>query len=878
MHAQTIKGNIYGGGNLAQVEGSTTINIKSGEITSKTEGDDKGNIYGGGYGTSAVLTGNTTINVTGGIISKDVYGGGALANVTGSTEVNIKGGTVTQDVYGGGALANVVKDLEHELLGNTTVNLTGGTIRNSYGGGLGSNEVAAIVEGDATINLGTMVDDGEGNSTPFGDATVGNIFGANNVKGAPQGLVTVTTTSGTVLYNVYGGGNQAAASVSPIVNINGGNITENVYGGGYGATAVITGSPIVTVTDGIITKDVYGGGSLANTDGSTSVTVSGGIVRNDVYGGGALANVTGNTTVSLTGGTIRDSYGGGLGRLASDEEVAIEAIINGNTTVQLGSNDGTTSSKVNGSVFGANNINGTPKGHVKVHVTKTTKRDDQPDFDPENPDNSNSYDVAAVYGGGNLAAYVPSDATLADDNNNFAEVLIENCNNSIAYVYGGGNAAPVPATKVTIKGANAIDNAFAGGNGAGQSTDPSAANYNPGADIGYLEYTRNDPEKEYGTGVATIEIMGGTIHHVYGGSNTLGYIKDHAVVNVEADRTCRMDVTELYGGGKMAPGKAATINISCTGEGKIDNVYGGAHMADLVGDITLNIYGGKITNVFGGNNASGNINGTITVNVDWDDDCTGNSLGNVFGGGDLAQYYAYGYTVDGDTWTPNAANETVLGPTVNIKNGTVTNNVYGGGKGDATDHTKGQVTGNPVVTIGVADNGKQAIVNGDVYGGGSQAAVEGSTYVNITSGGTTPSKKVEIKKDVFGGGSQAAVTYHTNVYINGSTVDGYVYGGGSQGTVGTTGRDADKQDYTKVIVEQSEVGQDVFGGGLGAQVTGNTAVWIKGIDCFIHGSVLGGGFGGDVTGNTHVQIGARDVNGDGEDDDLYPESLLRGGN
>ncbi len=524
MHAQTIKGNIYGGGNLAQVEGSTTINIKSGEITTQEEGD--GNIYGGGYGASAVLTGNTTINVTGGTIAKDVYGGGALANVTGSTEVNIKGGTVTQDVYGGGALANVVKDLEHELLGNTTVNLTGGTIRNSYGGGLGSNEVAALIGGDAT-----------------------------------------TTLNGSIVL---------------------------------------------------------------------------------------------------------------------------------------------------GNVFGCNNLNGTPQGHAKVHVLSTTDLNGQ---------GSEEYDVAAVYGGGNLAAYVPT------DENDFAEVLIENCDNSIAYVYGGGNAAPVPATKVTIYGANAIDNAFAGGNGAGQSTDPTAANYNPGADIGYLEYTRNDSEKEYGTGVATIEIMGGTIHHVYGGSNTLGYIKDHAVVNVEAEGTCTMDVAELYGGGKKAPGKAATINITCTGEsGKIDDVYGGAHMADLVGDITLNIHGGNIGNAFGGNNESGLIRGAVKVVVDWDDECTNNSLNNVYGGGNVAHYSVYGYNDDGTSKQKADDNPRLFeDPVIEIRNCTISYNVFGGGLGETA-----VVTGNPQVKIGIFEGEEHqnttdhhVLINESAYGGGSQAAVEG---------------------------------------------------------------------------------------------------------------------------------------------------------
>lgn len=655
--AQTIKGNVYGGGNLSQVVGSTTINIKSGSITFNAEGNDEGNIYGGGYGTSAVLTGNTTINVTGGTISKDVYGGGALANITGSTVVNIDGGTVTQDVYGGGALANVGK--------NTNINLTGGTIRDSYGGGLGSADVAALIGGDAT-----------------------------------------TTLNGSIVL---------------------------------------------------------------------------------------------------------------------------------------------------GSVFGCNNLNGTPQGHAKVHVLGTTPRDGQ---------GAEEYDVAAVYGGGNLAAYEP---TNTDD---YAEVLIENCDNSIEYVYGGGNAAPVPATKVTIMGANAIDNAFAGGNGAGAD--------NPGADIGYKGFFSSGAATEYGTGIATINVQGGTIHHVYGGSNTLGYIKDHAVVNVNAAGTCPMDVAELYGGGKMAPGKAATINITCTGEtGKIDNVYGGAHMADLIGNIELNIRGGNIGNAFGGNNESGNIDGTITVNVEWDTEACGtNSLNNVYGAGNKADYTG--------------------SPAVNILNGTVSENVFGGGL-EAT------VTGNPTVTVnggtvtlGAYGGGALADVDGtttvdiisgtvgNAYGGGLgqladagagkeaiAATVTGNANVTVSGGSTTNvfgcnnlngspegDVTVTIKEsanvtNVYGGGNQAAASVSPVVNINGGTAD-KVYGGGYGATAVLTGD-------PKVNVSGGTVSHDVYGGGALANVTGNPTVNVSG-GTVTH-DVYGGGALADVTGNTTVTLTGGAVGG-----------------
>ena len=67
-----------------------------------------------------------------------------------------------------------------------------------------------------------------------------------------------------------------------------------------------------------------------------------------------------------------------------------------------------------------------------------------------------TYDVTAVYGGGNQADYIPTNATLVTDPeaegyaegnaekvaNATAKVIIRGCNRtSIKYVYGGGNAA-----------------------------------------------------------------------------------------------------------------------------------------------------------------------------------------------------------------------------------------------------------------------------------------------------------------------------------------------------------------------------------------------------------------------------------------------------
>ena len=95
--------------------------------------------------------------------------------------------------------------------------------------------------------------------------------------------------------------------------------------------------------------------------------------------------------------------------------------------------------------------------------------------------NSVRYDMEAVYGGGNMAAYVP-DSPFDGISGSKTQVIIEGCDaTSIETVYGGGNAAAVPETNVTINAAYEIGYVFGGGNG---KDDIAPGVPNPGADVG----------------------------------------------------------------------------------------------------------------------------------------------------------------------------------------------------------------------------------------------------------------------------------------------------------------------------------------------------------------------------------------------------------
>ena len=127
---------------------------------------------------------------------------------------------------------------------------------------------------------------------------------------------------------------------------------------------------------------------------------------------------------------------------------------------------------------------------------------------------------------------------------------------SIHSVYGGGNAASTPATDVKINGAYEIEYVFGGGNGAGTG--------NPGANVGYHAYDSTFAGADsasiaarreryaYGSGKAKTEVYGGRIHKVFGGSNTLGNVREATVAMLDEVSDCKLTLDGIYGGGKSA--------------------------------------------------------------------------------------------------------------------------------------------------------------------------------------------------------------------------------------------------------------------------------------------------------------------------------------
>lgn len=866
---------VYGGGNLAAY--LPTVTTTPATVIVNNCNNTIRDLFGGG---NAAAVSATSVTINGGEFDRVFAGGNGVqdsANVIGNTSALIKGGTIRQ-IFGGsnikGSIGGTINVEINKADGGCDMHIT-----ELYGGG----NQAASKAGNLTIVRTGSVDEDEGIQSVYGGANDADVTGD----------ITLNITGGRITKELFGGNNTGHTVTGNITinvewddNANGANDSKylyDVFGGGN--RALTDGSTTVNITNGTVSHDVYGGGSQANVKGAVTVNIGdllgAGTVNigRDVYGGGALASTnTGNqkedesiktdslvTTVNLyPGATIgHDVYGGGLGRKEGNGQAPVAALVYGNVDVtQYGAILNAAYDQyglaTSGRIFGCNNVNGTPKGHVRVYVVKTTGKDGQLRTSSENYrldtiTSHHTYELAAVYGGGNEAAYEPADTS------DFAEVIVSGCNDiSIHSVYGGGNAASTPATKVTVDGAYEIEYVFGGGNGAGMINGLP----NPGANVGYRAYPddKSGPSSaditsregfKYGSGIATTAIYGGRIHNVYGGSNTKGNVRQTAVSLLDEISTCPLILDGIYGGGREAYMEGATsLVLGCiTG---MNELYGGSEKADVGGNVALTITSGHFGKVFGGNNKGGRIFGSITVNVE-QTGCVPITIDTIYLGGNNAPYSVYGYgndttkvIIDGDTVTHYNLKDASNGPRLydqpklNIRSFKTIGTVFGGGNGgyakmiaDPTvdiNVTEGWVNGEYLGTIQDYSSYKgtpQVIADctiGTVYGGGNVAEVDGNTNVLI---GDKKGKSVELQSmvDLYVSLPDTGKK-QSNILVKKTTL------GGDEAISYTPYNENNQPGQALTKANEQPV--------IGATITGN---------------VYGGGNNAHVTGKAYVQIG-----------------------
>ena len=807
----TINGNFYGGGSLGKVTGTATSVLDGCTVN--------GNVFGGGFSAelpdipvrNAGFITNPKFNKYSGMFEPGIYSGTTDFEWKNATEAGI---TLSDGETGISGNYEIYTDQDLTTLGqvnNTILTVTG----NTY--------VSGVIE------------EGGSNYT-------GGVFGGGDQSAVHNNTeVHINTSDQRTLLNVFGGGNNAPVGGNTSVELTGSSkVQNNVYGGGN--LAGVDGSTTVNIKTGTVINDVYGGGMKGNVDGAVTVYIgksdgSGTVsIGHDVYGGGKLAHTNmGNlnndqsitTNINTTqvylnpGATIgHDVYGGGRGEKPTQNNPG-EAIVYGDVSVfQYGAvlvpaydSDGLATS---GRIFGCNNVNGTPKGHVLVDVEITAKY----------PSSTDKYDLAAVYGGGNEAEFFPY--YHEQDNSETTEVVINGCNIvSIHSVYGGGNAASTPATDVKIRGAKEIEFVYGGGNGAGTINGEP----NPGANVGYKYFPDNisGPDQveqrssyKYGSGLAVTEIYGGTIHYVYGGSNTKGNVRKTSVARLEELGDCPLQIDEIYGGGRAAfMDGSASLELGCISG--LDEIYGGSERADIGKDVVLTITSGKYNKVFGGNNVSGHIFGSITVNIE-QTGCLPIEIGELYGGGNLAPYSVYGYDGNDLNYELQTGSTAYADPQINIKSFKSIGTVYGGGY-------KAEMVGNPHININVV----KGWTNGEYKGTEPEEEDDYAEYKD------TPKNMPEtgLIGTVFGGGNDADVVGQTFVNIG---TESYV-----------TVHDVTKDVYNIIKNGRSDISNPQFTESDNGSTTKNLTITVEGAT--ITGNVYGGGNNANVTQGTNITIG-----------------------
>jgi len=545
----------------------------------------------------------------------------------------------------------------------------------------------------------------------------------------------------------------------------------SVFGAGYGEDAEIWGNTEINISDNANILKVFGGGEMGvvgnltrDTDGkrtgsieapfSTTINLTAGNVGK-IYGGGFEGPITGHTTVNLLGGTAYDVIGG-----------ACNADIEDYAETYVGKAGEPTIPTITNNVYGANDFGGTIKGtHAKDFSERVSTTASGMVY-------NNTLATAEAYVeyvkgsanyifGGAKAAYDYKDQTLYSKYANadgtvkgdFVKPAIGNAfvnfrpeyaaANRIARVYGAGQGYYNERDKDLLQNNSyvLIDipadiEQFASLEvfGAG---DYSGVGMNiPATDVRTAEAASTTDV----TAAAVIDLVGGNINNVYGGSYKQGFTR-RTIVNVPVGST--IDMNYLYGG---AYGVASADG----------HTLGNLYPCDVY-ESNVNYKSGsaRCRTIYGGNNSYrrtlySHVN--IHTPVRYIHPSYGATHANVFGAG-------YGE----NTWAQYTE--------VNLLDSAMVYEPYGGGEA-------GSVYNKETITSLATSNGWSLAIPGDydatTDGGLDNALAHTSQlYLDYVSN-TAVHEDLATKYNI-----NVAEKYNTNVHIHrGATVVNYAYGAG----------------------------------------------------------------------------------------------------
>ena len=306
-YSADIPGGVFGG--ALQNHGGI-VNITVAEGTGAGEGQPlvNGSVYGGSN-TSGDINGLATVTMSGGTVT-NVFGGGlgVATNMAAGTKVNVSGGTINKNVYGGGEMGTV-------SAGNTVVNVSGGTMSDVYGAGKGeaaANGSKAVISGTTTVNV-----TGGNIANVYGGGENGNVIVDDGSQTQTQNKNVTVTIYGTHNQSYY---NRDYITITP-TGTNGGTTTIR-----WSRTETVDPQTVSVPCDQTITITYHRGsnGGTSNiaftvvSEEGTEVDQQGRPANNETFTFTVASDPVVPpapelaSTVTINGGNVsKDVYGGG---------------------------------------------------------------------------------------------------------------------------------------------------------------------------------------------------------------------------------------------------------------------------------------------------------------------------------------------------------------------------------------------------------------------------------------------------------------------------------------------------------------------------------------------------------------------------------------
>lgn len=391
---------------------------------------------------------------------------------------------------------------------------------------------------------------------------------------------------------------------------------------------------------------VYGGGNHGDTGGNTAVNVYGGSIH-QVFGGARQADIKGGALVNIDGENassyivIDKVYGGNdvAGHIGSPSALSEEATVPSVLT-QASDND----------------VDNTWNTYVRISIkttTTTTGEGDDAVTTVEPADNAKPVFMGQLYGGGNgdytYSAQKPNglydvtvDAVTIEDVNKpeVAKAYLEVLGGTVAYGYGGGNNVTV--TEKTVINFNnpsevvtSVKDTRLVSEGEGELLTDARLHDDMGINLAYSDPSLSEYQFDRFFGgnnkadmdiVPTWNLRRGRIRNLYSGGNR-GNMTASTGILIEIPAASNIKVDNLYGGCRMAD-VMPTVNGVYT---PVDNYPGYNFPKELSARVLVR--GGDINNVYGGNDITGRVYGGSAVGI------YTSVNGDVYGGGNGS--YAY---------------------------------------------------------------------------------------------------------------------------------------------------------------------------------------------------------------------------------------------